>query len=199
MVDHNVNFVLEPCVLGGLCDGRVPRTEPAVVEGAPPVPMIVRNWVIAVEARPPTARRPASPPTRAPGARDVYPDAVVKVSFSEPVTGVDARSFTLTDAAGAPVPAGSMRSARALWLVPPPRAAAAGRDVRARLAGGIADAAGNRTRRIGSWTFTIAADAEHATGNTAVPAASRSHRNRSCCLKPEAELHSAKGKHHGHL
>ena len=40
MADTNGNFVLEPCVLGGLCDGRVPHTEPAVVEGAPPVPMM---------------------------------------------------------------------------------------------------------------------------------------------------------------
>ncbi len=49
MVDTNNNFVLEPCVLGGLCDGRTPKTEPAVVEGAPPVPMVVRNFVIAID------------------------------------------------------------------------------------------------------------------------------------------------------
>ena len=30
MADTNNNFVLEPCVLGGLCDGRKPATEPAV-------------------------------------------------------------------------------------------------------------------------------------------------------------------------
>ena len=45
----NNNFILEPCVLGGLCDGRHPNTEPAVVEGAPPVPMVVKNWVITVD------------------------------------------------------------------------------------------------------------------------------------------------------
>ena len=76
MVDDNANFVLEPCVLGGLCDGRVPHTEPAVVEGAPPVPMIVRNWVIAVDGagadRTPPRHRPLPRARRArrlPGRR----------------------------------------------------------------------------------------------------------------------------------
>ena len=57
MADTNGNFVLEPCVLGGLCDGRKPATEPPVVEGAPPVPMVVRNWVISVDG----ARWPMQP------------------------------------------------------------------------------------------------------------------------------------------
>src|SRR5947208_15950877 len=49
LADTNMNFMLEPCVLGGRCDGRHPRREPAVVEGAPPVPMEVRNWIIRVD------------------------------------------------------------------------------------------------------------------------------------------------------
>ena len=40
--------VIESCVLGGACDGRVPSTEPAVVEGAPPVPMTVKTRVVHV-------------------------------------------------------------------------------------------------------------------------------------------------------
>ena len=28
LADTNTNFVLEPCVLGGLCDGRVPHASP---------------------------------------------------------------------------------------------------------------------------------------------------------------------------
>jgi hypothetical protein len=61
MSDTNGNFVLEPCVLGGLCDGRKPNTEPALVEGSPPVPMIVRNWVIPVAGSPETTRCRALP------------------------------------------------------------------------------------------------------------------------------------------
>ena len=49
LADTDTDFLLEPCVLGGLCDGRRPGVEPAVVEGAPPVPMEVRNWVIRVD------------------------------------------------------------------------------------------------------------------------------------------------------
>lgn len=52
LADTNNNFVLEPCVLGGLCDGRFPTTEPPVVEGAPPVPMVVRNLVVPIVGAP---------------------------------------------------------------------------------------------------------------------------------------------------
>jgi len=81
LADTNNNFVLEPCVLGGLCDGRTSTVEPAVVEGAPPVPMVVRNWVIAIGGAPATQDAPrvavypasdtktiAAAPTRNPGA-----------------------------------------------------------------------------------------------------------------------------------
>ena len=151
MVDHNGNFVLEPCVLGGLCDGRVPHTEPAVVEGAPPVPMIVRNWVIADRRR---RRRPrrrrAWPPTRRRAPRDVYPDVVVKVVVLRAGHAASTRArFTLTDAAGAPVPAAvDQIGPGTLRPVPPPRAAAAGRDLHgAPRRPGVCDAAGNRTAR----------------------------------------------------
>ena len=50
MTDTNNNMVLEPCVLGGRCDGRKSRNEPAVVEGAPPVPMAVRSFTIAIDS-----------------------------------------------------------------------------------------------------------------------------------------------------
>ena len=61
--------------------------------------MEVASWVIDV-----TGMMDTSPPTAvstypADGAADAYPDAVVKIDFSEPVTGVDATSFTLTSAA----------------------------------------------------------------------------------------------------
>jgi hypothetical protein len=200
MVDHNTNFVLEPCVLGGLCDGRVPRTEPAVVEGAPPVPMIVRNWVIAVEGAGADRAPPRFAAYPSPGARDVYPDAVVKVSFSEPVAGVDARSFTLTDAAGAPVPADvDQIGPGSFGLFPHRVLLQPGATYRARLAAGIADTAGNRTAEERSWTFTVAPDAEHATGNTAVPAAFAVPSQPVVLSQTRRNSHSAKGKHHGHL
>jgi len=201
MVDDNANFVLEPCVLGGLCDGRVPHTEPAVVEGAPPVPMIVRNWVITVDG----AGADRTPPRIAsypePGARDVYTDVVAKVSFSEPVTGVDARSFTLTDAAGAAVPAAVDQIGPGTFGLFPHRVLLKpGASYTARLAAGIADAAGNRTAQDHTWTFTIAAEPEHATGNTAVPGGFFVASQPVALTQPTKRTpKSAKGKRHGHL
>jgi hypothetical protein len=69
LADTDTDFVLEPCVLGGRCDGRRPSVEPPVVEGAPPVPMAVRNWVIRVNgARQAPVRRRPSPFTLSPAA-----------------------------------------------------------------------------------------------------------------------------------
>jgi len=56
MTDTNNNMVLEPCVLGGRCDGRKPRTEPAVVEGAPPV-----RWRSELHDRDDRPRTPRPP------------------------------------------------------------------------------------------------------------------------------------------
>src|SRR6185295_13182271 len=65
LADTNTNGVLEPCVLGGRCDGRRPSTEPAVVEGAPPVPMEVRNWIVRIDGE--------TPATAVPGVARAYP------------------------------------------------------------------------------------------------------------------------------
>ena len=93
------NGTLEPCILEGACAGRQPSVAPAVVEGTPPVPMHVANSVIPL-----TRTTDTTPPTAAPYPRaeatDVYEDVVVKVFFSEPVTGVDVTTVTLTDAQG---------------------------------------------------------------------------------------------------
>ncbi|HEY7370587.1 MAG TPA: Ig-like domain-containing protein, partial [Polyangia bacterium] len=201
MVDTNNNFELEPCVLGGLCDGRHPTTEPAVVEGSPPVPMVVRNWVIGVEG----AAADSAPPRLATypeaGARGVYTDAVVKVSFSEPVTGVDARTFTLVDAKGAAVPAAvDQIGAGTFGLFPHKIALTPGATYTAHLTAGIADTAGNRTADERTWSFTIAADPEHATGNTAVPAAFEIASQPVALTQPTTKrpAASAKGKHHAH-
>src|SRR5205823_3918527 len=100
MADTNGNFVLEPCVLGGLCDGRKPATEPAVVEGAAPVPMVVRTSVIAIAGAAKDNTPPRVTTYPANGATDVYPDAVVKAFFSKPARGVNESSLTLTDSHG---------------------------------------------------------------------------------------------------
>src|SRR5258705_9043658 len=71
--DTDTDFVLDPWLLGGRCDGRRPTSEPAVVEGAPPVPMEVRNWVMRVTGG---ARGVEAPTVAAiypnPDATDVY-------------------------------------------------------------------------------------------------------------------------------
>ena len=95
-----------PACWAACATGASRTAEPAVVEGAPPVPMMVRNWVIADRRRGRRPRRrPASPAIPAPGAAASTRTSSSRSSFSEPVSGVDARSFTLTDATGAPVPA----------------------------------------------------------------------------------------------
>ena len=145
--------ILEPCVLKGPCDrfnkperiGAAPGTtgkaelrkallyDPVVVEGAPPVPVVVASTTIRVNnatdsvapeivinnstlAPNTTATIPAnmhwSPSpyggqngnygasvTNADGIgeQNVDPARVVKITFSEPVTGVTANTFYLTD------------------------------------------------------------------------------------------------------
>jgi len=172
LADTNENFLLEPCTLGGLCDGRTPQTEPAVVEGSPAVPMIVRNWVINVNGAQPTAAAPRVGAYPAPGATNVYPDVVVKAFFSEPVTGVDALHFTLTDAQGARVPAWVDQIGDGVWglfansiLLKP------GTKYTARLKAGVCGSARNCLTKDTEWTFTLAGEGDRGSGNTQIPAA----------------------------
>lgn len=155
-VDANEGFpggkpTLEPCVLKGPCDriGKAGATgeaqlrkallfDPVVVEGAPPVPVIVKSTAIQVtgtaDAVQPqvvinnskltgqtnmTAAIPAnrhwSPSpyggatgnyaSEGVGEQNVDPARIVKVSFSEPVTGVDMNTLYLTTSRGVAVPA----------------------------------------------------------------------------------------------
>ena len=72
----------------------------------------------------------------------------------------------------------------------------------AHLAAGVTDAAGNRTTEARSWTFTIATDADHATGNTAVPTTFSIPSQPVVLTQTTTKRRSstsAKGKHHGHL
>ncbi len=170
MVDKNENFVLEPCVLGGLCDGRKPNTEPPVVEGAPPVPMVVRNLVVPIDGQAPDTSVPRVRTYPAPGADRVYQDVVVKVFFSKPVRDIDTKTFTLEDAAGHPVPAWVDPVGDGAWgLFPNSILLDAGRTYTARLRAGVCDAGGHCTTQDIVWKFTVAKDAAQATGDTSVP------------------------------
>ncbi|MBZ5522530.1 MAG: Ig-like domain-containing protein [Acidobacteriia bacterium] len=171
MADTNNDFVLQPCVLGGLCDGRKPSTEPAVVEGAPPVPMVVRSWLIAVDGGKTDQTAPRVETYPAPGASQVYQDAVVKVFFSRPVRGVDSRSFTLVDSHGAQVPAGVDQIGDGTWgLFPGQVLLKAGETYTARLKAGVCDLAGSCTRQDLVWKFAVSKDPEQGSGDTSVPA-----------------------------
>jgi hypothetical protein len=171
MTDTNNNMVLEPCVLGG-CDGRRPTTEPAVVEGAPPVPMTVRSFVIAINGAAIDREPPRVGVYPRPGAARAYLDTVPKAFFSRPVTGVDARTFTLTDASGAKVPAWVDPIGDGVWgLFPNQVVLKAGATYTARLAPGICDAGApdSCTTEGTEWSFTVAPDHDSGEGDTGLP------------------------------
>jgi hypothetical protein len=170
IADTNENFVLEPCVLGGLCDGRTVTTEPAVAEGSPPVPMIVRNYLIPIEGVPKDQSVPAVATYPPNGVANVYPDAVVKVFFSKPVRGVMPESFTLSDSRGVQVPADVGQIGDGAWgLFPNQVLLKQGERYTARLRRGVCDLTGNCTSTDLAWSFRVSADGEKATGDTRVP------------------------------
>jgi len=165
-------MVLEPCVLGGRCDGRKPRTEPAVVEGAPPVTMAVKSFTIALTGAPADATAPRVGVYPVPGAKRAHLDTVPKVAFSRPVTGVNTTTFTVTDASGAVLPAWVDPIGDGVWglfanqiLYKP------GQTYTAHLAAGICDAAEpTRCTADGAeWSFTIAADGDSSEGDSSIP------------------------------
>ena len=169
LADTDSDFVLEPCVLGGPCDGRAPSTEPAVVEGAPPVPVSVRNATIqigdAVERRAPrvTGTYPRD------GAADVFQDVVVKASFDAPVRDLGAEAFTLHDSAGARVPASLAQIGDGTWaLFPDAVFLDGGRTYTARVSGAC-NAAGECARDDVVWRFTVAATRRGGSGDTTIP------------------------------
>ncbi|HTQ11588.1 MAG TPA: Ig-like domain-containing protein [Fimbriimonadaceae bacterium] len=170
LADLNTDSILETCVLGGACDGRTPTVEPAVVEGAPPVPMEVRNWVIDVQGGVIDRTPPAVQTYPAAGASEVYQDAVVKAFFSEPVRGLDNRSFTLTDESGALVPAFVDQIGDGTWgLFPHQVFLAGGKTYTAHLAAGICDFHRNCTSHETVWSFKVAATRGQGRGDTSVP------------------------------
>jgi hypothetical protein len=169
LTDANEDGVLQPCVLGGLCDGRKPSTEPAVVEGAPPVPMAVRDVLVAIEGGPPLAGPPELDVYPAADAKDVYRDAVVKVFASRPVQNIDASTFTLVDPEGNQVPARVDPIGSGAWgLFPDGILLRAGATYTARIEKGVCDATGACTASDVSWRFTVAAEGTSGSGDTSV-------------------------------
>jgi hypothetical protein len=171
LADTDTDFLLEPCVLGGACDGRRPGVEPPVVEGAPPVPMEVRNWVIRVDGGRNDAAAPpvvATYPTG--GASHVFQDAVPKASFSEPVRNLDQSSFTLVDAAGTPVPASVHQIGDGTWGLFADRIFLKGGETyTARLAAGVCGYAGNCTTKAVTWSFKVTSQRGEGVGDTTIP------------------------------
>ena len=167
LADTNRNFILEPCVLGGLCDERKPTGEPAVVEGAPPVPMVVRNLVITIPGAAPHRMPPQMVPYPASAASHVNRNVVVKAIFSEPVNGINADSFTLTDSRGRRVSASVDQIAEETWgLFPDQVLLKRAETYRAQLNAGICDLSGNCTRQPMIWKFTVASEADEPSGES---------------------------------
>jgi hypothetical protein len=189
LTDTNENFVLEPCILGGLCDGRKPSTEPAVVEGAPAVPMVVSNSLISIigGASDKTGLRLATYPAN--GAENVYRDAVVKVFFSKPVDRVDPKGFTLRDSHRTLVPARVDQIGDGSWgLFPDSILLKPSEKYTARLKRRVCDTTGNCTKRDAVWTFKVAAEGEPGSGDTSIPVGFRISES------PRRECHTAHGK-----
>jgi len=95
---------------------------------------------------------------------------VVKAFFSEPVTGVDTRSFILTDESGAPVPAFVDQIGDGTWALFPHQVfLTGGKTYTAHLAAGICDFHRNCTRQATTWSFKVTAQRGQGSGDTSVP------------------------------
>jgi hypothetical protein len=171
--------------------------------------------VIAVDGAAKDQTPPRVTAYQTPSADKVYGDAVAKVAFSEPVRGVDALTFTLTDASGAVVPAAVDQIGPGTYGLFPGRIQLEpNATYTAHLAAGVCDMAGNCTPQELTWSFKVAPDAEQATGNTAIPYAFVTSTNVSVGsstadspdrvkhhkrpLTTKGKLHNAKGPRHHH-
>jgi hypothetical protein len=143
--------------------------EPAVVEGAPAVPMEVKNWVIDISGST-DATPPAYTVYPAAGATDVYQDAVVKVHFSEPVVGIDETTFTLVTSNGLSVPAFVDQIGDGTWgLFPHSVFLSTRATYTARVSAPICDTNNNCLAQDVTWSFQITRTAGAGTGDSSVP------------------------------
>jgi hypothetical protein len=170
LADTDEDHVLEPCVLRGPCDGRVPTSEPAVVEGSAPVPMEVVNAIINVEGHadrtaPNVALYPDGP------RAGVHADIVPKVSASEPVTGIDEQSFRVLDARGMELPgAVDLIDDYTFAFFPDRVLLAPGETYQAILNGSVCDLNRNCVHRELRSSFTVSTDPRANGGDTRAPA-----------------------------
>jgi len=92
---------------------------------------------------------------------------VVKVFFSEPVTGVDATTLTLTDAQGTAVPASVAQIGDYTWgLFPHQVFLKRGETYTARLDAAVCDFAKNCLAQALTWRFTITSTSGGGQGDT---------------------------------
>jgi len=168
LADLDMDHTLEPCVLKGPCDGRVPKLEPAVVEGAPPVPIRVKTSTIRLKGQSDT-----QPPRIAvypdPGQPVAYRDTVPKITTSEPIAPLDEQSFTLRDASGAAVPAKLAQIDDLSWALFPNRVFLEENKTYTARVNAVCDQSYNCTTQPFEWSFTIASSPAVARGDTRPP------------------------------
>lgn len=148
---HTVPLPSESMLVNGIadvpgpaigCEGSPAATDPVPPPPPPPPADTIAPWV--------TSQSPL------PGASGVAAGGKVTVGFSEPVTGIDATTFTLTGSSG-PVPATVTYDAalQAATLVPSAQLVAATLYTAA-VSGSVSDTAGNPLTST-SWSFTTVA------------------------------------------
>ena len=131
------------------------------IRDATNVPLATTSWTFTTAATGGGGTGDTKAPTityRAPAvnATGVYPTANVAVTFSEPVVGVDAATFTLTGPDGQTVAAAVTSTDGRKWLLDPTASLAARTRYTVTVTGGptaIRDAAGNPLAT-SSWSFT---------------------------------------------
>jgi len=140
------------------------------VEGAPPVPMVVRNLVVVMTGTPRNSGPPEIGTYPMADARQVPQDAVIKVFFSKPVDALDGHDFILSDSRGKQVPARIDQIGAGTWgLFADQVLLHAGETYTARLKAGVCDLFHNCTSNDLSWRFTTAKEAAQAAGDTNIP------------------------------
>jgi hypothetical protein len=135
--------------------------------------MEVRNWVIDVSGvgQSPPRRGLAISTYPAPDAKAVYRDVVVKASWSEPIAGLDAATFTLRDSRGALVPATVDQIGDGTWALFPDRVFLKPEEVyTARIGGRLCAFDGRCEVLRRAWQFTTTSSDGPGKGDTRVPA-----------------------------